>query len=144
MPKVRPISELAEKWKTVTPAREPYYERGVSAPKENWAEEAIAAEGAWEKGVSDAVARKAFAKGVAATGVEGWKAKTLEKGVRQGRWRSGITAYADEYAKGFAPYRDVIEAVVLPPKGAKGDPRNIDRVKAIATALFAKRMEKYK
>jgi hypothetical protein len=35
---------------------------------------------------------------------------------------------------------DVIANTVLPPRGPKGDPRNLDRVKAITTALRAKKL----
>jgi hypothetical protein len=46
---------------------------------------------------------------------------------------------SDDYEKGFAPYRDVIEQTALPPRFPKRDPRNIQRVSAIATALAKKK-----
>ena len=40
-----------------------------------------------------------------------------------------------KYAAGFAPYRDAIERVTLPPRYARRDPRNLERVKAVVNAL---------
>jgi len=141
MPKVRPVSELAEKWQTVTPGREPYYRKGIEAPKENWAEEALAASPAWKAGVQEAMAKDLFAKGVAKAGIETWKKETLRKGVEQRRWATEVSVAGPKYAAKFAPFAEVINTVALPPRGAKGDPRNIDRVAAIASALRAKALE---
>ena len=41
--------------------------------------------------------------------------------------------------KGFQPYADTIRSTTLPPRFPKGDPRNLERTKAIATALFNKK-----
>ena len=54
-----------------------------------------------------------------------------------------MRTFADEYAKGFAPYHDVIEKTELPPRYAKGDERNYERVKAIGQALHKAKLAKY-
>jgi len=141
MPKVRPVAELAEKWQTVTPGREPYYRRGIEAPKEDWSEETQAASPAWKAGVQEAIAKDFFAKGVAKAGTETWKKETLRKGVEQRRWATEVAVAGPNYQAKFAPYAEVINTVTLPPRGPKGDPRNIDRVAAIAAALHAKKLE---
>jgi hypothetical protein len=46
----------------------------------------------------------------------------------------------DDYAKGFGPYANVIAATTLPPRYPKGDPRNIERVSAIAQALHQEKV----
>ena len=50
-------------------------------------------------------------------------------------WEGGVTDGASKYARKFAPFRDVIEATTLPPRGAVGDPGNIERVRMMAAAL---------
>ncbi|KKM97798.1 hypothetical protein LCGC14_1164310, partial [marine sediment metagenome] len=41
---------------------------------------------------------------------------------------------------GFTPYQAAISAVVLPPRYARRDPRNLARVKAVVDALIAKKL----
>ena len=41
----------------------------------------------------------------------------------------------DLYATKMAPVLKIIETTTLPPRFAKGDPRNIERVKVLAAAL---------
>jgi len=42
-----------------------------------------------------------------------------------------------DYEEGFKPYRDLIASIDLPPRGPRGDPSNIDRVRIIAERLHA-------
>lgn len=140
MPAIRSISELAEKYKRVTPGRRTDYENGIAKPKADWASETTAAEGAYEGGVQEAISAKRFGKGVAAKGTAGWQADTKQKGPE--RWATGIGYGSPKYATNFAPFADVIGRTQLPPKYAKGDPRNFDRVAAIANALRAAKVGK--
>lgn len=133
MPLVRPISKIAEKWGTVTPQRAPQYEAGVRDPLKDWGKNTAAANDAYKAGVQAAIAKDRFVKGVAAAGTEKWKRKASEVGPR--RFSEGVQISAPDFEKGFAPYRDVIEKTTLPPRFAKGDPRNIDRVRVMAAAL---------
>jgi hypothetical protein len=141
MPAIRPISEIADKYKKVTPERAPYYQAGIEKPKRSWAEGATAAAEAYSGGVTIAAREGRYQKGVAAAGDAKWKGNTLVKGVQQGRWSAGVAAFADNYAKGFGPFADTIAATVLPPKYARGDPRNYEKVKAMGDALHRKRIE---
>ena len=140
MPAIKPISEIAEKWTRVTPARSEDYKSGIESPKKDWATETKAAETAYKSGVTKAAAEGRFGKGVAAAGTEKWKKKALDVGVD--RWGPGVSIAGPSYEKGFSPYRDVIERTTLPPKGAKGDPRNYERVKAIGEALHKAKLGK--
>jgi hypothetical protein len=133
MPAIRSIAELAEKYKRVTPGRRADYEAGITKPKADWETQTLAAEDAWVGGVQEAISEKRFPKGVREKGTAGWQADTKQKGPE--RWAPGIGYGAPKYEKNYAHYRDVIERTTLPPKFAKGDPRNFDRVIAIATAL---------
>jgi hypothetical protein len=138
MPKIRSAGAIGDKWARVTPERAEDYKIGVTNPKKDWAAETKAAETNYEAGVKSAMTRKAFGKGVDKAGTAKWQEGALKKGVD--RFGPGVMAGQDNYEKGFAPYRDVIEHTVLPTRYPKGDPRNIERVKAIAKALHDKKL----
>ena len=138
MARIKSISEIAKKYSEVTPGRTAYYKSGIEHPKKDWEDETAGAEDAFEAGIADAISRKAFGSGVRDAGTEKWKRKALEVGVS--RWGPGVRAAGDDYSKGFAPYRDVIEGVTLPPRGRKGDPRNYERVTAIGKALHDRKI----
>jgi len=130
---IKSADEIADKWSRVTPGRREDYEKGVRSPKRDWATNAKAAEPRYVEGVTAAAQAGRYGKGVDKAGTEKWKKKAIDLGVK--RWGPGVTAAKDDYKSGFAPYRDVIEGLTLPEKYPKGDPRNIDRVAAIAKAL---------
>jgi hypothetical protein len=83
--------------------------------------------------VQKSLADKSFEKGVNRVGTSKWQNAALQKG--PGRWAEGVQLSTDNYAKGFAPFAQVIANTTLPPRGPKGDPSNIQRVAAMAKAL---------
>ncbi len=134
---IRSLAFIVEKYRRVTPGKAKEFEEGLKAPKEQWEAETIASEEAWEAGITDAIARGAFAGGVAAAG----QAHYVDMAVRKGapRFRQGVEIGLPRYQKNFAPFRDVIAGVDLPPRRAKGDPGNLERVAVIAAALHEER-----
>lgn len=133
MAKIRSMSKIAEKYGRVTPGKAAELEAGLRDPKKNWEEETLAAIDAYNAGVSEAIARGAFGKGVSAAGQSAYLDPALKLGVK--RYRDGVTYGVSKYNRKFAPFRDVIEGTTLPPRGAVGDPGNIDRVRVMAAAL---------
>lgn len=133
MPAVKSSSAIAQKWARVTPQRTQDFEEGVRNPRKSWEEGAAEAASAQAEGVQQAINEGRFEKGVRKAGNEKWQRKTIEKGVR--RWGPGVQVAQNDFESGFAPYRQVIESTTLPPRFAKGDPRNLERVAAMATAL---------
>jgi hypothetical protein len=133
MPLVKTVSSIAQKWAAVTPQRAPQYEEGVRSPLKDWAKNTGAANEAYKAGIADAVTKDRFAKGVAKAGTAKWQRKAVEVGPT--RFSQGVQVAQPDYEKGFAPFRDAIEKTTLPPRFAKGDPRNIDRVRVMAKAL---------
>lgn len=132
---IRSIEQIARKFASVTPGRTEDYRFGVENPRTDWATATAAAEPAYEGGVTQAIAKKRFGKGVKAAGTEKWSRGATTKGTA--RWGPGVTLGEDAYRSGFAPYRDAIERVTLPPRYPRRDPRNLARVKAIVDALVA-------
>lgn len=133
MAAIRSLDMIARKWQNRASTAGDVYEEGVKNPKADWQRQAAAAQGSWESGVSEAARAKSFQKGVNAAGTSKWQSKTLSKGVA--RFGPGIAEAEPDFSAGFAKFRQVIEGLTLPPRFAKGDPRNIERVKVVAAAL---------
>lgn len=138
MAKIKSAAEIAEKYARVTPGRSADYADGVANPKVDWKTATQGAEDAWSQGVQQAAAERRFGKGVARVGTEKWQRNAVGKGAQ--RWGPGVSAAKDDYEAGFSPYADVIRSTSLPPRGPKGDPRNIERVTKLAMALHAKKV----
>jgi len=132
---IRSAKEIAEKWSSVTPTRTSFYESGVKSPQKDWAKSTAAAESNYKSAVIQAANEGRFAKGVNKAGTAKWQRKAVEVGA--GRWGPGVSIAGPEFEAGFAPFRDVIEKLVLKPRFPKGDPRNYERVAQVGTALNA-------
>ena len=135
MPPIKQMSAIAEKWARVTPMRAPDYEAGINNPKADWANQTKASNTAWKDGITKAVQNDTFLKGVTRVGTEKWQRKASEVG--PARFSQGVQVARPDYEKGFSPYRDVIERTAIPPRFAKADPRNIERVRVMSAALAA-------
>ena len=73
--KIKSATEIAQKYSRVTPLRMEDFESGIQATSpDEYEDPTIAAEPIYERGVQQAIARKAFSKGVEGSGAK-WKAK---------------------------------------------------------------------
>lgn len=138
MATIKPLSEIRDKWQRVAPTRLEDYESGVKNPRSDWATETAKANDRYKDAVIKAANAGRFAAGVKKAGTSKWQERAVSVG--PGRWSEGVSVAGPEFEKGFGPYHDVIAKTVLPNKYPKGDVRNIDRVKAIANALHAKKI----
>jgi hypothetical protein len=130
--------KAAEKWTRKANASTQDYTDGINAPRTPWASSTAAAEGNYEAGVQAGIAKKRFGAGVRKAGDSTWQKGATEKG--GARWAPGIAAAADKFGAGIAGVLQTISGVTLPPRGIKGDPRNLQRVTVIANALHAKKI----
>ena len=130
---VKDASAIAKKWVRVTSERTEDYEEGVRNPAKDWEKETLDAEDRYEAGIKASIVRKAFSKGVKKVGTAKQKAKTILKGII--RWPDGVRGAEDDMRTGMEPVVDVLRALKLPERYPTGDPRNIERVKAIQQAL---------
>lgn len=133
MPAVKSGAMTAEKWSRVTPQRQQDYQTGVQNPRAPWAASSKAAEDRYKTAVAEAAQRGAYGKGITAAGDQRWQAKAMAKG--PSRFAEGVALSAPDYQAGVQPYLDTIGATQLPPRFPKGDPRNIERVRALTQAL---------
>lgn len=133
MAAIKDTAAIADKWARVTPGRTQDYTDGVANPRRPWAQSTIAAKAAWADGVSQAITRDAFAKGIQSAGESKWQDNALSKG--PGRWAEGVRLGKDNFSAGFEPFRAAIAGLQLPPRGPRGDERNLERVRAVVKAL---------
>lgn len=135
MAAIRSVDLIAAKWATVTPGRAAQYADGVKNPKADWKINTAAAKPAWESGIQQAIAAGSFVKGVNRAGNAAWQKGAVEKGAV--RFGPGVALAQEAYQVGFAPYQAAISALKLPPRGARRDPQNMLRVKAVVDAMIA-------
>lgn len=137
MAKVKSAEAASAKWQRRAGNAGPEYEEGVRNPRADWATETKAAAPSYSAGVTKAVQEKRYERGVSKAGTAKWQKNAVEKGPT--RYAEGVRLSGDAYTTGTAPYLAVLSGLQLPPRGPKGDPKNIDRVRAVSEALHAKK-----
>lgn len=133
MAAIKPLTTAQEKWVRRATVASPDYQSGVQTPKRPWDQAAIEANASYTQAVTKAASEGRYAKGIQRVGLEKWKKMASTKG--PSRYAEGVQISKDQWALGFDPYHKAIEAVKLPDRGPKGDPKNIQRVATIATTL---------
>ena len=111
------------------------YAKGAAETTKDQAALAIAAEPNYAAGVQAAITRKAFSKGLQKSGKQGWLSGVQNKG--QGRFAEGVANSSQKYATESARFDGARNAAASLPRGPKGSPANLDRVRVVATALRA-------
>lgn len=137
MPKTKDLSRVVSKWAQNAGQASSSYAEGVQNPRNDWAQATAASAESYKQGVTKAAADGRFARGVARAGTAKQQNNALNKGVS--RYSGGIAVAQPEYQTAMEPVLRTIQNVQLPPRKPKGDPSNIDRVKAIAAALHAQK-----
>ena len=135
MARIRPGG--SERWNKNASMSSDTYEAGINSPRRDWAQSTAAAETNFQIGIQNAISKKSFGAGVRKAGSEKWKSKAIQVGKQ--RFVQGVQGAEAQYASGVAPFLSTIEATTLPPRFPKGDPRNLERVKAISEALRKKK-----
>jgi hypothetical protein len=138
--RIKPVSQLQDKYSRRAAAAAPDYADGVKNPKRDQAQAAIDAAATWAAGVQQAITNNAFAKGVGNAGSEKWARKATTVGAQ--RYPQGVQAAGPDWSKNVQPYLEAIANVNFPPRLPKGDPANINRVAAVNTALRALKLSR--
>jgi len=126
-------SRFCNRWKRNTSRAVKDYEDGIRNPRRSWGKETCEAADCYKAGVDAGHARGAFKKGVKKKGRKGWLIPTLLKGPT--RFAQGVAGAGDSYASGYKPYHDHFPGIQMGPRFRRGDPRNINRCKAVNTAF---------
>lgn len=131
------LGDIVAKWTSVTPQRASFFTAGVArTPVEKFQTNASAAAPNYAAGVQQAIADNRFATRVATAGTR-WKNRVADVG--GGRFSEGVSKGGPAYQAGFGPFLNTLQGLTLAPRGPRGDPRNIQRVAEIATALYNQR-----
>jgi hypothetical protein len=131
---VKDMSKISEKFVRRTGQAGEDYRNGVTSPRRDWATATKAAEGNYGAGVQAAIAKGRFGKGVANAGTAKFIKGATEKGVL--RYGPGVAVAAGDYASGFEPFRAALASTTLPPRKARRDPSNLQRVNAVVQAMI--------
>jgi len=131
-------AEIAKKWKDVTPARAVYYEEKTPLAGDLWEANAKAAKGTYKAAVTAPKIEERFAGGIGRVGAAKFVRKVKAVGID--RFGPGVEAAEVDMREGFAPYRDVLDGLVVPDRKPRGDIANLKIVEAIFKALHEKRL----
>lgn len=138
MPPIKPLDKVTKTWaKRAAAARDEYLD-GVQNPRKDWEQETAASVERYEAGLQASFANQSFQKGVADAGTRKWQ--TRASSVGPGRFSEGVRGAEPEYRAGFARFHSRIAATDLPPRGPKGSPENIERVRIMAEALHDEKL----
>lgn len=124
---------FCNRWRPRTASAHEEYRRGIEDPRRPYGKTTCEAAGRYKAGTDAAHTKGLFVKGVKKAGTEKWQDKALTKG--PGRFIEGIHGAGDEFAAGYEPYRTGYIGISLPKRWPNGDPRNIDRCKAVCTTF---------
>jgi len=136
--RIKSMTAIADKWVKRAAIAGPDYGEGVKTTPVDQAAAAIAAKDAYAAGVTEAIGRGAFEKGLAKAGVSKWKRKAVEVGV--GRYPTGVSAGKQDYTAGYDPYRATIEALPDMPRGPRGSMGNYEISRVVGDAQHRKRI----
>lgn len=138
MANIKPLELITAKWRSRAQVSTEDYRSGIESTSKDWAALTTAAAASYKTGIQAAIATNRFESGVRKAGTAKWKLNATTKGPE--RWAQGISLSGDAYAKGFAPYRQVIESLTLPARGPRGSEGNYARSMAVGKALNQKRI----
>lgn len=135
-------SQSALKWAQRAGSASADYENGVMTTSKDQATSAIAAAGLYQQGVTEAISRGAFQKGLQKSGKAGWQKGVQEKGAQN--FATGVMAPSAQsgYATESARFDGARNAAASSPRGPKGSPANLQRVALVANALRAVKIGK--
>jgi hypothetical protein len=136
--KVKSAAEVAKKWGEQTPGRSQYYEAGVKGAGSDWEANTIAAAANFKAAVSAGNIDKLFSGGVKQAGAAKYTRKAVDVGVS--RFSQGVSAAVVDMQSGIEPMLATIAGITLPARAPRGSESNLARVRAVSTALHAKRL----
>ena len=130
---IKDTATIGRKFASRAQAASPEFKIGVDSTTADWAGNTAAAVESYNQGVTAAIARQAFQKGVSAAGTAKWKEKASNIGAS--RYAQGVAGAEAAFTAGFDKYANILKGLSLPPRAPKGSPQNLERVRAVADAL---------
>lgn len=127
MAEVKPMSKIVEKFMRNASRAAPDYKDGCETTKKDQAALAIESAPIYEAALTASFGRDAFQKGLRKSGHSGWKRGATGKGTL--RYPQGIIESGPAFQEGFAPHHSALEGITYPPRGPRGSPQNLERVR---------------
>jgi len=140
MAAIKSLDKTTKVWAKRAAASRDEYLDGVENPRKDWKDETANAAERYKEGLEASFENDSFSKGVEAAGTSKWQDKAKKLG--PGRYSEGVRASEADYRAGFAPFHARIAGTTLPPRGPKGSPENIERVRVMAEALHDEKLSK--
>jgi hypothetical protein len=128
--------QAGQKYASVTPTRQQYYQTGVQGAANQWQAGVDGAEPTWSQGVTAAATAHRYSAGVAG---KGSKYSTKAATIGTPRWAQGVSAAEPAYEQAVTRFFQVLASLNLPPRGPVGSPQNLQRVQMVDDALHAAR-----
>lgn len=122
---------IAKKFSTRASAASGDYKDGVAASGAEWQANALAGEGNFEQGITQAIADKRYGKGISAAGAQKFVQNATTLGPQ--RFQTGVAQAEGAYQRGVQPHLDAMRALDLPKRGPKGSEQNKQRANIVAT-----------
>ena len=138
MPAIKSLDKITSLWASRAAAAREEYLDGVQNPRKDWETETLAASSRYRAGLEFSFEAGSYEKGISAAGTQKWQAKATKVG--PGRYSEGVRVSEPEYRAGFSRFHARIAATTLPPRGPKGSPENIERVRVMADALHQEKL----
>lgn len=136
---VKDITASSQKWSTRASGASSEFEQNAIQAADKWARQTQAASDNYRAGISQANIATRFARGVAKAAQANKYARKLSA-VGSSRYSSGVSGAAADWATGFEPFQSTLQGITLPQRRPRGDAANYERVKAVGTALNARRI----
>jgi len=130
---MKTAQQAAQKFVDRAGAASQDYVDGALRTSKDQAAAAIAAAPNYQAGVTAAIARGAYQKGLQNSGKAGWAKGVQEKGAN--RFAEGVASGAQKYATNSGKYDSARAAADSLPRGPKGSEQNFQRAKAVGQAL---------
>jgi hypothetical protein len=109
------------------------YVKGATSTNKDQSARAIGAKKIYQDALTQSFSRDAYAKGLTKSGKQGWLDGVEKKG--KDRYAGGVSVSASKYATNSGKFDGARQAADNMPRGLKGSQTNLDRVKAVVTAL---------
>lgn len=111
----------------------PTYKAQVAAAGEDWLKAAASSEDNYNAGVTQAISRKAFKKGIEAAGADHYTSRAVTLGAD--RFISGVRAGQKAHEEGSRPFLEALSRANLSARGPRGDARNFQRAQEVASLM---------
>jgi len=136
--RVKDLGQSAAKWSRNASGASAEYQSGAVEGAAAWETNTAQAAGTYHQAVTGPGVQERFRRGVQRAGSEKYSRRVQDVGAS--RYSSGVQAAEGDWQSGFAPFAQTIAGLTLPQRRPRGDPGNLQRVAAIASALNARRL----